>query len=99
MAFPNWDNASSNRPNSVRDGPVQRGAEHASGDDRDFSPESEWGWWLYFNFEADEVPFTPATAAPVVSAAPIRTAALATSPNPFSERVSFSVSVPEGPLG
>lgn len=69
----------------------------ASGDDRDFGPESEWGWWLYFNFEADEVPFTPATAAPVVSAAPIRTAALATSPNPFSERVSFSVSVPEGP--
>jgi hypothetical protein len=65
----------------------------ASGDDRDVGPGGETGWWLYFDFEADEVPFTPATAAPergpAGSGGELRAA-----PNPFTDRVSFTTVVP-----
>ncbi len=67
------------------------------GDDREIGPTGEMGWWVYFNFEADEVPFTPATGAPEATA-PSTGFQITTSPNPFTDQVSFRLTTPrEGP--
>lgn len=66
----------------------------ATHDDRDLL-QGVSGWWVYLNFEADEVPFTAMTAVlePGASSpgSPLR---LAAAPNPFRDAVTFSVAGP-----
>ncbi|MBZ0268620.1 T9SS type A sorting domain-containing protein [bacterium] len=63
----------------------------ATHDDRD-SYLGEMGWWVYLNFEADEVPFTAVTGVlEPGSPAPLAALRLEVAPNPFRGAVTFSV--------